>query len=235
MRSMVVTWWLRQKMLWNRLACCWENVTATVIPCLMMTSSQWQHFPPYWPFVREIHRSPVNSPHKGPWRGALMFSLICVWINGWINNGEDGDLKRYRAYYDVTVMSHMIYPEYEGKHQRADSPKVPGSGTKYRELPIHTTSLKLLVKLCMEWTQPNMAVCLRQLYFLSSKWESTDWNTYFGNVNDKPGLCRNSISINNEPTISDNYYPRNRHTNITSHDEEVVKLLIRIVDRPTAA
>ena len=41
-----------------------------------------KHFPRYWPFVRGIHRSPVNSPHKGQWRGALMFSLICVWING---------------------------------------------------------------------------------------------------------------------------------------------------------
>ena len=29
---------------------------------------------------------PVNSPHKGQWRGALMFTLICVWINGWVNN-----------------------------------------------------------------------------------------------------------------------------------------------------
>ena len=29
---------------------------------------------------------PVNSPHKGQWGGALMFSLICVWINGWVNN-----------------------------------------------------------------------------------------------------------------------------------------------------
>ena len=37
----------------------------------------WKHFPRYWPFVRRIHRSPVNSPHKGQWRGALMFSLIC--------------------------------------------------------------------------------------------------------------------------------------------------------------
>ena len=34
-------------------------------------------FPRYWPFVREIHRSPVNSPRKGQWRGDLMFSLIC--------------------------------------------------------------------------------------------------------------------------------------------------------------
>ena len=33
---------------------------------------KWKHFPRYWPFVRRIHRSPVNSPHKGPWRGALM-------------------------------------------------------------------------------------------------------------------------------------------------------------------
>ena len=38
----------------------------------------WKHFPRYWPFVRGIHRSPVNSPHKGQWRGAVMLSLICV-------------------------------------------------------------------------------------------------------------------------------------------------------------
>ena len=39
---------------------------------------KWKHFLRYWPFVRGIHRSPVNSPHKGQWRGALMFSLICA-------------------------------------------------------------------------------------------------------------------------------------------------------------
>ena len=65
---------------------------------------KWKHFPRYWPFVRGIHRSLVNSPHKGQWRGALMFSLICVWINDWINNREAGDLRRYRAHYDVIVM-----------------------------------------------------------------------------------------------------------------------------------
>ena len=42
---------------------------------------EWKHFPRYWPFVRGIDRSPVNSPYKGQWRGALMFSLICVWIH----------------------------------------------------------------------------------------------------------------------------------------------------------
>ena len=70
----------------------------------MMTSSKWKHFPRNWPFVRGIHRSPVNSPHKGQWRGALMFSLICVWINGWVNNLEAGDLRRHRGHYDVNVM-----------------------------------------------------------------------------------------------------------------------------------
>ena len=48
--------------------------------------------------------APVNSPHKGQWRGALMFSLICVWINSWVNNGEADDLRRYRAHHDDTVI-----------------------------------------------------------------------------------------------------------------------------------
>ena len=66
---------------------------------------KWKHFPRYWPFVRGIHRSSVNSPHQGQWRGALMFSLIYAWINGWVNNREAGDLRRYRAHYDVIVMA----------------------------------------------------------------------------------------------------------------------------------
>ena len=47
---------------------------------------------------------PVNSPHKGQWRGTLMFSLIYAWINGWVNNREAGDLRRYRGHYDIIVM-----------------------------------------------------------------------------------------------------------------------------------
>ena len=43
---------------------------------------KWNHFPRYWHFLRGIHRSPVNSPHKGQWRGALMFTLICARIDG---------------------------------------------------------------------------------------------------------------------------------------------------------
>ena len=48
---------------------------------------------------------PMNSPHKGQWRGALMFSFIYAWINDWVNNREAGDLRRQRGHYDVIVMS----------------------------------------------------------------------------------------------------------------------------------
>ena len=45
-----------------------------------------------------------SSPHKGQWRGALIFSLICAWIDGSVNTREAGDFRRHRAHYDVTVM-----------------------------------------------------------------------------------------------------------------------------------
>ena len=33
---------------------------------------KWKYFPRCWPCVRGIHRSPVDSPDKGQWRGALL-------------------------------------------------------------------------------------------------------------------------------------------------------------------
>ena len=48
--------------------------------------------------------STVNSMHKGQRHGALMFSLICARINGWVNNRDAGDLRCHRAHYDVIVM-----------------------------------------------------------------------------------------------------------------------------------
>ena len=65
---------------------------------------KWKHLPRYWSFVQGIHRWPVNSPHKGQWRGALMLSLICAWTKNWANNGHAGDLRRHGAHYDVIVM-----------------------------------------------------------------------------------------------------------------------------------
>ena len=90
---------------------CWNGWIVANVTCGLVAEIsahddviKWKHFPRYWPFIRGIHWSPVNSPHKGQWRGALMFSLICIWINGWVNNREAGDLRRYRAHYDIIVM-----------------------------------------------------------------------------------------------------------------------------------
>ena len=62
---------------------------------------KWKYVPRYC-----AGNSPVTGefPHKGQWRGALMFSFICALINGWVNNREAGDLRRHRYHYDVTVM-----------------------------------------------------------------------------------------------------------------------------------
>ena len=62
-----------------------------------------EHFPRYWPLMRGIHRSPVNSPHKGQWRGALMFSLIMQRLNkrlskhswDWWFDSPSGPLSRH--------------------------------------------------------------------------------------------------------------------------------------------
>ena len=80
--------------------------------------AQWQPSP-WWHHQMEtfsvllaicagIHWSPVNSPHKGQWRGALMFSLICASINDWVNNHETGDLRRHCAHCDVIVMPWFV-------------------------------------------------------------------------------------------------------------------------------
>ena len=69
---------------------------------------KWKHFPRYWPLVRGFHRAPVNTLHKGQWRGALMFSLICARINGSVNYREAGNSRCHRAHYDVTVMGNSI-------------------------------------------------------------------------------------------------------------------------------
>ena len=70
---------------------------------------KWKHFLRSWPFVSGIHRSPVNSPHKGQWRGALMLSFIHAWTNGWAKHRDSGELRRHCAHYDATVMTFTFY------------------------------------------------------------------------------------------------------------------------------
>ena len=59
---------------------------------------KWNNFPRYWPFVTG------EFPAQRPVTRSLMFSLISTRINSWVNNGEAGDFRRYRAHYDVIVM-----------------------------------------------------------------------------------------------------------------------------------
>ena len=65
---------------------------------------KWKHFPRYWSFVRGINPSPVSSLTK-----ASDAEFWCIFDmrskkNIWINTRDAGDLRRYRAHYDVTVM-----------------------------------------------------------------------------------------------------------------------------------
>ena len=100
--------WLRSMSLygitrpqWVNEACCWTAISSATT---MMTSSNGSIFHVTGPLCGEF-TGHWWIPHTGQWRGALMFSLICAWINGWVNNREAGDLRCYRAHYDVIVMA----------------------------------------------------------------------------------------------------------------------------------
>ena len=77
---------------------------STCFPGVQDDVIKWKHFRRYWPLVTGFHRSLVNSPHKGRWRWALIFSLICPWTIGWENNRYSGDLIRRCAHYVDIVM-----------------------------------------------------------------------------------------------------------------------------------
>ena len=121
---------------------------------------KWKHFPRYWPFVRGIHRLPVNSPHKAQWRGALMFSLICAWINAWVNNREAGDLRRHRTHCDVIVM-YIFYGIYSKQVQRG-----------WGKWPLG----KLWSVICSLNFLPQIGILYNLIPMLPTKWGFTDMN-----------------------------------------------------------
>ena len=86
---------------------CWQvfaNRVYNWIHFPRLTLSWWRHqmetFSALLALCAGNSPAPVNSPHKGQWRGALMFSLICARIN----DCEAGDLRRHRGHHDVNVM-----------------------------------------------------------------------------------------------------------------------------------
>ena len=112
----------------------------------MMTSSNGNIFRVTDPLCGEFLWLLVNSSHKGQWRVALMFCLICAWINGWANIREADDLRCHRAYYDVTVMYALI----------SGSPNNMQFGAPLRR-PVYTHSLHNGPQLShITWTSAGM-------------------------------------------------------------------------------
>ena len=100
-KGLVCTWYIAITALTTGSLCLWG--CSEWFDC-----AWWRHqketFFALLPFVWGIHRSPVNSHHKGQRRGTLMHSLICAWTNDGVNNRYAGDIRRQRAHYDVIVM-----------------------------------------------------------------------------------------------------------------------------------
>ena len=85
-----------------------NHLGAASVPKTKEAKSWWHH--QMETFSASLAICAGNSPVPGefptqrPVTRNFEFSLICVWINGWINNGEAGDLRHYRAHYDVIIM-----------------------------------------------------------------------------------------------------------------------------------
>ena len=98
-----VPWWTQGKLTSFKFNTAWG--WWTILRCIAFTHGdviKWKRF------LRGIHLSPVNSPHKGQWHRALMFPSVCAWISGWVNRREAGDLKRHRTHYHVIVMRQKL-------------------------------------------------------------------------------------------------------------------------------
>ena len=92
------------------------NVQCALFYCACI--AWWRHQMDTFSALRAICAgiSPVPGevPAQRPVTRSFDVSLICAWINRWITNREAGDLRRYRAHYDVIVMVswewiHVIY------------------------------------------------------------------------------------------------------------------------------
>ena len=69
----------------------------------MMTSSNGNIFRVTGPLCGEF-TGPGEFPTQRPVTWSFDVSLIRVWINGWVNNRDAGDLRRHLGHYDVSVM-----------------------------------------------------------------------------------------------------------------------------------
>ena len=140
-----------------------------------MTSSNGNIFRVTGPSVRGIQPSSVNSPHKGQWCRALMFSVICAWINGWVNHREAGDLRRHRAHYDVTLMPFL------STIHGVTSTSTTTHWVKWRGI-LGTVWTLLTFKL-IYWSRERMAAILQMTYSKSIfEWKLSHLEANFTNI-----------------------------------------------------
>ena len=143
-------------------------------------------FPHHKPFEREIQRSRGDSFHKGRWRGAVMFSLICGWTNGWANSRKASDLRRNRSHYDSSAMFFFL-------HQ--------ASRCKY---------FRLNIKNCFMIYDCLSSVCLQNKWVLCHKQVSRAWTRNYASHILRgviTGPCTALISAFGTPLLK--WIPRN--------------------------
>ena len=112
-----------------------------------------------------------NSPAQSRRRGALMFSLIWVWINIWVNNHEAGDSRCHCAHCEVTVMNTfthyellMLYCDIDLGHHRARRFPLP-DGPGQVKLPVAQVDLDRFF----------FCISYKQIEESQNSWESGKW------------------------------------------------------------
>ena len=91
---------------------CSVSISRAIVPVVKF--SFWLRFHNTWwrhqmeTFSALLAICAGNSPVTGEFPSqrpvTRMFSLICAWINDWVNNHETGDLRHHGAHYDIIVM-----------------------------------------------------------------------------------------------------------------------------------
>ena len=93
----------------------WPVASTTIVTGSYSTSRhddviKWKHFPRYWPFVRGIHRWPMDSPHKASdaERWCLFYRRLNKWLSkqswGWWFETPSRSLWRHRNGFAIVVV-----------------------------------------------------------------------------------------------------------------------------------
>ena len=147
---------------------------------------KWKHFPRYWPVVRGIHRSRDNFPHKGQWRGALVFSLICalnkrlskqLW--SWWFETPSRSLWRHCNVTSKTIRKLLMAKE-----------------TWKKTCPISESTLCLLSARHLRGNYDQFLVAYIHIAYIERERERS------GNLITYDAICTSIIAINSNPSIS---------------------------------